>query len=64
MRADYHLPLWPGTNVVIMSTLAHVIVTEGLHDEAFIRERSDWDEFQDYAEFIADPRHSPEATAR
>jgi predicted molibdopterin-dependent oxidoreductase YjgC len=31
-------------------------------DEAFIRERCDWDEFSEYAEFVADPRHSPEAT--
>ena len=63
VEAAHHLPLRPGTNVVIVSALAHVIVTEGLYDEAFIRERCDWDEFQDYAEFIADPRHSPEATA-
>jgi formate dehydrogenase major subunit len=39
-----------------------VIVTEKLYDEEFIRTRCDWDEFQDYAEFVADPRHSPEAT--
>jgi formate dehydrogenase major subunit len=38
-----------------------VIVTEGLADEAFVRERCDWDEFQDWASFVADPRHSPEA---
>src|SRR5690625_2525062 len=63
VEADYHLPLRPGTNVVIMSALAHVIVTEGLQNDDFIRERCDWDEFQDYAEFISDPRHSPEATA-
>ena len=63
IEAAHHLPVRPGTNVVIVSALAHVIVTEGLYDEAFIRERCDWDEFQDYAEFIADPRHSPEATA-
>jgi len=61
--AAHHLPLKPGTNVAVVTALAHVIVTEGLHDEAFIRERCDWDEFQDYAEFIGDPRHSPEATA-
>jgi formate dehydrogenase major subunit len=29
--------------------MAHVIVTEGLADEAFIRERCDWDEYQDWA---------------
>ncbi len=27
-----------------------------------MRERCDWDEFQDYAEFVSEPRHSPEAT--
>ncbi len=60
-RAAHHLALKPGTNVAIVTALAHVIVTEKLYDEAFIRTRCDWDEFQDYAEFIADPRHAPEA---
>jgi formate dehydrogenase major subunit len=62
MGDKWHLPLRPGTNVAVVSALAHVIVTEGLADEDFIRERCDWDEFQDYAAFISDPRHSPEAT--
>jgi formate dehydrogenase major subunit len=62
IRAAHHLALRPGTNVAVVTALAHVIVTEGLFDEAFIRSRCDWDEFQDYAEFVADPRHSPEAT--
>ena len=31
------------------TALAHVIVTEGLVDEAFVRERCDWSEFQDWA---------------
>jgi formate dehydrogenase major subunit len=63
IAAAHHLPLRPGTNVAVVSALAHVIVTEGLMDEAFIRDRCDWDEFQHYAEFISNPRHSPEATA-
>jgi formate dehydrogenase major subunit len=62
IEAAHHLPLKPGTNVAVLTALAHVIVTEGLMDEAFIRERCDWDEFQDYAEFASDERHSPEAT--
>ena len=62
MGEAHHLPLRPGTNVAVVSALAHVIVTEGLADEAFIRERCDWDEYRDYAAFISDPRHSPEAT--
>jgi len=61
IMAAHHLALRPGTNVAVVTALAHVIVTEGLMDEAFIRERCDWDEFQDYAEFVAEPRHSPEA---
>jgi formate dehydrogenase major subunit len=40
---------------------AHTIVTEGLADETFIRERCDWDEYQDWAQFVSDLRHSPEA---
>jgi len=39
-----------------------VVVTEGLADETFIRARCDWDEFSDWAAFVAEPRHSPEAT--
>ncbi|MBT8412431.1 MAG: molybdopterin-dependent oxidoreductase, partial [Octadecabacter sp.] len=61
IEASYHLPVRPGTNVALLSAIAHVIVTEGLMDEEFIRTRCDWDEFTHYAEFISDPRHSPEA---
>ena len=60
-KADYHLPLKPGTNVAVVTAMAHVIVTEGLFDEAFIRERCDWSEFEDYATFVAEERNSPEA---
>ena len=61
IKAAHHLPLKPGTNVAVVTAMAHVIVAEGLANEAYIRERCDWDEFEDYAEFISDPRHSPEA---
>jgi formate dehydrogenase major subunit len=64
VAADYHLALLPGTNVAVVTSLAHVIVTEGLYDEKFIRERCDWDEFQHWAEFVSQPRHSPEAVAK
>ncbi len=53
IEAEYHLPLLPGTNVAVVTSLAHVIVTEGLYDEQFIRERCDWEEFQHWAEFVA-----------
>ena len=61
VRADYHLPLMPGTNVAIVNALSHVIVTEGLAKEDYIRERCDWDDFQVWARFIAEEKHSPEA---
>src|ERR1700735_2270693 len=64
VEAAYHLPLLPGTNVAILSALAHVVVTEGLVNEAFVRERCDWDEFSDWAVFVADPRKSPEEVAK
>ncbi|RQW43476.1 formate dehydrogenase subunit alpha [Novosphingobium sp. LASN5T] len=60
VAADYHLPLRPGTNVAVLTALAHVIVTEGLADEAFVRERCDWDEYRHWADFVSDARHSPE----
>ncbi len=61
IEAQHHLALRPGTNVAVVTALAHVIVTEGLMDQSFIQERCDWEEFQEYAEFVSDPRHSPEA---
>ncbi|MFM2300457.1 MAG: hypothetical protein RLZZ84_193 [Pseudomonadota bacterium] len=60
IQAAHHLALQPGTNVAVLTAIAHVIVTEGLADEAFIRERCDWDEYQDWARFVSDQRHSPE----
>src|SRR5712691_6422992 len=48
VEAAVHLPLLPGTNVAILTALAHVIVTEGLANEAF----------------VAEPRNSPEAVAK
>ncbi|WP_116599564.1 formate dehydrogenase subunit alpha [Primorskyibacter marinus] len=62
IEASHHLPLRPGTNVAVVSAIAHVIVTEGLMDQDFIRGRCDWEEFSEYAEFISDTRHSPEST--
>ncbi|VFU09189.1 Formate dehydrogenase, alpha subunit (fragment) [Methylocella tundrae] len=60
VEADYHLALKPGSNVAVVTALAHVIVTEGLVNEAFVRERCDWSEFQDWAAFVSESRNSPE----
>jgi formate dehydrogenase major subunit len=64
VEATYHLPLLPGTNVAILTALAHVIVTEGLVNETFVRERCDWDEFEDWVTFVSEPRNSPEEVAK
>ena len=64
IEAAYHLPTLPGTNVAILTALAHVIVTEGLCDEEFIRARCDSVAFQDWAAFVAETRNSPEALAQ
>ncbi len=63
IEADFHLPLRPGTNVAVLTAMAHVIVTEGLANEAFIRERCDWDEYRHWAEFVSAERNSPEFLA-
>ncbi len=63
VQASHHLALRPGTNVAVLTAMAHVIVTEGLADEAFIRERCDIAEYAEWAAFVADGRHSPEATS-
>ena len=60
VQATYHLPIRPGTNVALLDAMAHVIVTEGLVDEAYVHERCDPDAFQDWARFVAEPRNSPE----
>ena len=60
IEAQHHLPLRPGTNVAVLTAMAHTIATEGLVDEAFVRERCDWDEFQDWASFVSEDRNSPE----
>ncbi|MES2495893.1 MAG: formate dehydrogenase subunit alpha [Pseudomonadota bacterium] len=62
IEAEHHLPLKPGTNVAVLTAMAHVIVEEGLANEAWIRERCDWDEYQDWAAFVSEPDRSPEAT--
>ncbi|MFA5951740.1 MAG: formate dehydrogenase subunit alpha [Hyphomicrobium sp.] len=61
IEADFHLPLQPGTNVALLTSMAHVIVTEGLVNEAFVAERCDVDEFNEWAAFVSEPKNSPEA---
>ena len=60
IKADHHLKLRPGTNVALISALSHVIVTEDLVNEAFVKERCEWDSFEAWRDFAAKPENSPE----
>ncbi len=62
IEAQHHLPLLPGTNVALLNAMAHVVVTEGLIAEDYVRERCDLAEFESWARFIALENNSPEAT--
>ena len=64
VEAAHHLPLRPGTNVAVLTALAHVIVTEGLVNEAFVRANCDLAEFNRWAAFVAEERNSPEEVAK
>jgi formate dehydrogenase major subunit len=60
-KASLHLKLMPGTNVAVLTALAHVIVSEGLVAEQFIAERCETQAFTDWREFVVRPENSPEA---
>ncbi|GAA4407649.1 formate dehydrogenase subunit alpha [Fodinibacter luteus] len=62
VQAQHHLPVQPGTNVAFVNAMCHVVVTEGLWDEEFVRARCEG--VDGYLAFIARPEHSPEATER
>jgi len=61
VKADYHLKLRPGTNVAMLDSLAHVIVTEGLVDEDFVARRCEPEAFNKWRDFVSQERYSPEA---
>ena len=61
VQAEHHLQLRPGTNVAVLNALAHVVVTEGLVNEAFVAERCEAASFEAWRSFVARPEHAPEA---
>jgi formate dehydrogenase major subunit len=61
ITASHHLKLFPGTNVALINSLAHVVVTEGLVKEDFVRARCEVDSFEKWRAFVALERNSPEA---
>jgi formate dehydrogenase major subunit len=60
IAANQHLKLRPGTNVALINSLAHVVVTEGLVKEEFVRERCEIDSFNRWRDFVAQEKNSPE----
>ena len=61
ITAEHHLQLRPGTNVALMNSLAHVVITEGLAKDDYITERCDLMEFARWTAFISEHKNSPEA---
>jgi formate dehydrogenase major subunit len=61
IAAEHHLKLMPGTNVALINSLAHVIVTEGLVKEDYVRERCEIPSFEKWRTFVAQESNSPEA---
>ncbi|HEX3765214.1 MAG TPA: formate dehydrogenase subunit alpha [Kofleriaceae bacterium] len=61
VEATHLLQLRPGTNVALINSFTHTIVTEGLHKEDYIRARCEHDAYDKWKAFICDPRNSPEA---
>jgi formate dehydrogenase major subunit len=64
IEAQYHLQLHPGTNVAMINGLAHVIVTEGLANDAFANERCDPNEYREWKEFVSQAKYAPEAVEK
>ncbi|WP_439535188.1 formate dehydrogenase subunit alpha [Methyloversatilis sp.] len=61
VAAEHHLKLKPGSNVALITAMAHVVVTEGLVKEDFVRERCEWHSYEQWRDFVALPENSPEA---
>ena len=64
VRAQHHLALRPGSNVAFINAMAHVVVTEGLEDDAFIAKRCEEEPYRKWREFISGEQNSPEMTER
>jgi formate dehydrogenase major subunit len=60
IQASHHLQLRPGTNVALLNSLAHVVVSEGLVDEAFVAARCEPEAFAKWRAFVSEARNSPE----
>jgi len=64
IRAEHHLALRPGSNVAFINAMAHVVITEGLEDSAFIEQRCEQEPYLKWRDFISGEQNSPEMTER
>ncbi len=48
--ADMHLPINPGTDIVLLNSLAHVILKENLQDQAYVAAHTSG--FEDFAKLV------------
>ncbi|MFV1998102.1 MAG: molybdopterin oxidoreductase family protein [Acidiferrobacterales bacterium] len=49
-KADMHLPITPGTDIVLLNSLAHVILDEGLEDNAYIESHTN--DYESFAKLV------------
>ncbi len=63
VEADFHLALRPGTNVAVLTAIAHVIVRDNLVDMDFVRARCEMDAFSAWSAFVMQPENAPEVVA-
>jgi len=64
IKADFHLPLRPGTNVALINSFAYIAAKEGLIDEEFVKTRCDIDSFADWKKTILNEANAPENVAK
>ena len=64
VKADFHLPILPGSNVPLINAFSHVAVHEDLIDHEYIKNRCDEASFNDWIDFIKDDSNSPEAAEK
>lgn len=58
--ADIHLPVKPGTDVVLLNALSHVIISEGLADREYMEAHTSG--IEDFEKLVAE--YDPESAAR
>ncbi len=61
IKAAHHLPLLPGTNVAMITSMAHVVVTEKLYAKDYVAQRCEDKSFNEWCDFVSKQENSPEA---